>query len=239
MQPWRLIVDHAQNPYYNMAVDEALLISCSREPRPCLRFYEWEGCAVSIGYFQSVRDIEKSLNIPVPATIVRRPTGGGAVVHTDDITFALVCPESYLPGPVIDSYRSINEHIIRNMEQSDQFRLIPNDHHAHKQNSPRFCFEEPTRYDILWRNIKVGGSAQRRRQGTVLHQSSFFYKKCCDVINSSNPSLRVSFMKIIENAVADLFGATFYSSSLTESETRTARELCTSRYATREWNFSR
>ncbi len=241
--PGRLIVDKADDPYWNMAVDEALMDECSRAGSlyPVLRFYEWSIPSVSIGYFQSASKILADLKSGKKYFLVRRPTGGGAVVHDKDVTFSLIFPEKLLTGAVIDSYRLINESIVRSIAGSQAVILYDDTVATGKQGAPKFCFNEPTRYDIIWKSLKIGGSAQRRRMGYVLHQSSFFYTKCAELFCSAGGEndIRRLVRRSIARAVESLFGVTLREDNLTENETACAHKLRESRYSTEEWNFFR
>ena len=239
-QVWRLIIHNALNPYYNMAVDEALLMSCAQGAQPAIRFYRWRENAVSIGYFQSAEDIEQSLNLPDNPVIVRRPTGGGAVIHGEDITFSLIFPEKLLQGTVVEGYRAINSAIMRTIEHGNRFSLVyAPKNTTSNQKATRLCFANPTRFDILWDNRKVGGSAQRRRNGVILHQSSFYYKKCVEDADSYDKDLRHNYVLAIQTAISCLFGVSFQDAGLTYDENQTAHNLYTERYSTKEWNYRR
>ncbi len=237
---WRLINHNKLDPYYNMAVDESLLKLCARGGRPALRFYRWRKNAVSIGYFQSAKDIERLLNLPDTSVIVRRPTGGGAVIHGEDITFSIIFPEKLIQGTVEQGYRAINRAITQAIEQGNRFSLV----HAQnsvspKQQATRLCFASPTRFDILWDNRKVGGSAQRRRDGVILHQSSFYYKKCFSSIEPDNKGSRQYYVQAIQKAISSLFSVSFYPTGLTHDEQQAAHLFHTQRYSTKEWNYRR
>ncbi len=228
----RLIVHPKLNPFYNMAVDESILRSSTQETPPTLRFYEWEGTPVSIGYFQPAKTVKRLLSA---RTLVRRPTGGGAVVHNGDITFSLIFHESEFKMPVVESYRQINLSIIKQIGLQKNLRLINTDNPAQKkQKQPGLCFKEPTKYDIIWNNIKIGGSAQRRKNRIVLHQSSFFYKKC-----NLAKYTRSDYIQMIQQAVESLFDRDFSVQNLTSLEEKLANRLLTDRYSKSAWNYHR
>ncbi len=109
---WRLLPLEGSNPYLNMAVDEAILISHSKEDiSPTLRFYTWDPPSISLGYFQRITEEDKKkwqrLNIPV----VRRLSGGRAVFHNHDLTYGFIIREDFglLPKNISDSCRIIGE----------------------------------------------------------------------------------------------------------------------------------
>lgn len=237
---WRLIEHGQGDPYWNMAVDE-MLLDTAADSVPVLRFYAWDKPSVSIGYFQQIDAIRSQLPQDTGYTIVRRPTGGGAVIHDTDVTFSLVIPESLAAGAVVDSYRLINESIIRTLAGNDTLYLHPDAPAGGSQSAPRFCFKEPTRYDIIWQSVKIGGSAQRRRRGYILHQSSFFYNKCPDLIDLSagEQKARANVRSSITQSIEKLFDITFSHCVLTDQQIGYARNLVSTRYAAAAWNRAR
>ena len=175
---FRLILDRARPAAENMAIDEALMQAQKKpESVPTLRFYAWERPSVTIGYFQDIEAVQKRFkNIPV----VKRPTGGGLVLHGNDLTFSLSIktPNSFLPGDVKASYLKINEVLIDGLRE-----LFPGLDFADCKSLPkagqkgeRICFEQPCCYDLMLDGKKVAGSSQRRQAGTLLHQSTLFLK---------------------------------------------------------------
>ena len=109
MEVWFQLIEQAQSPAYNMACDEWLLYNVARFGQPVVRVYGWDRPSVSIGYFQAYpHDLGK--------TVVRRPTGGGSVDHTQDETYSVTLHQShdwYRKRPR-DRYRAIHG-VIRNL----------------------------------------------------------------------------------------------------------------------------
>ena len=92
METWRRIVDWDGAPGFHMALDEALL---APETPPTLRFYQWEQATLSLGYFQPFEEM-RSLPPELRAMpVVRRLTGGGAIVHERELTYSLVLPKGH------------------------------------------------------------------------------------------------------------------------------------------------
>ncbi|MCB1194625.1 lipoate--protein ligase family protein [bacterium] len=241
---WRLLISGPADPYYNMALDEALMFCYPDTGFPTLRFYEWQGMAVSIGYFQPKKLIEEQTHLTVPYRIVRRPTGGGAVIHDNDITFSLIFPCHLLIGSIINSYFQINDAIITAMQKKAPLSLLDSHYRSSSRHkTPQFCFEEPSKYDILWNDEKVGGSAQRRKNGIVLHQASFYYQKCISKsqITPHSPveSFRPVFRNLIQDGIARLFDVSFSEIGLTDHEKSMADTLFNTRYSSSSWNDKR
>ena len=91
MNTARLIIDPPAAGSWNMAVDEALLRSAGESRQLTLRVYQWEQPTLSLGYFQAhERPAEHAASQPCP--VVRRATGGGAIVHDREITYSLTAP---------------------------------------------------------------------------------------------------------------------------------------------------
>ncbi|MBN2538425.1 MAG: lipoate--protein ligase family protein, partial [Deltaproteobacteria bacterium] len=92
MDTWRIIPFEQYDPFENMAIDEAIFrVNQRREMPPTLRFYGWKKPAVSLGYFQHAEsEIQCGYCRDRDIDIVRRPTGGKAVLHGDDLTYSLV-----------------------------------------------------------------------------------------------------------------------------------------------------
>src|SRR3990172_6727318 len=105
--PWRLLVTPAVRGAWNMAADEAILESVGRRVSlPALRLYAWEPACLSLGYAQPLADVD----VPGLQTngwdVVRRLTGGRAVLHTDEITYSVIAPldEPRVVGTVLEAY---------------------------------------------------------------------------------------------------------------------------------------
>src|SRR5690606_13384686 len=115
---WGLIRSGHLTGAMNMAVDEAILRSGARGGTPTLRFYGWGPPAISIGYFQNAeREVDSAACKSVGVDVVRRPTGGRAVLHDVEVTYSLILPEEndVVPKGITESYRTISEGIVRGL----------------------------------------------------------------------------------------------------------------------------
>lgn len=178
---WRLIIDEAKDPYLNMAIDEAMLI-CQAEPGavPTIRFYRWSYPCVSIGRFQKPLTLtlspkgrgegEGDNNLP----IVKRPTGGGAVLHDEyGFTYSIIYREDSgaVAKGVSNSYREIHTGIAAALNALGlEARLSTEEESRQSAVLGGTCFACPVRYDVVSGGKKVAGAAQRRRFGAILHQ---------------------------------------------------------------------
>jgi len=166
----RLIVDGAGEPAWNMAVDEALL---QLGEAPVLRLYGWRPYAVSLGYFQRFADFA---DLAATTPIVRRLTGGGAIHHGDELTFALVVDADVLPADVATSYRLVHDAAVAALaEVGVRSRRQPGGDGPSARPKDRWCFADPGRDDVVTDRGKLLGSAQRRvaqPRPRVLHHGS-------------------------------------------------------------------
>ncbi|MCB9899062.1 MAG: lipoate--protein ligase family protein [Planctomycetes bacterium] len=172
---WRLLRSGPGTPSFNLACDEALL-DTRGDGRPALRLYAWEPAALSLGRFQPLEPfVERAAAHGL--TIVRRPTGGGAIHHDRELTFCLVATpgrDGY-PISVEDAYGLVHEAVRRALE-SLGVPLRARGGDAPLSVKPRdatLCFLDTTAFDLVdVAGRKVVGSAQRRRDGRVLHHGS-------------------------------------------------------------------
>ena len=174
LPPVRLIVDPPQPGDWNMAVDEALLESAA-QGIACLRFYEWSEPTLSLGYFQ--RLAERASHVAsADCPVVRRASGGGAIMHDRELTYSFVAPTEERFAPSITTLYDLFHKTL--LEALARFavvgRLFAGDSgEAAKTSSSAFlCFERRTQGDVLCENQKIGGSAQRRRRGAILQHGS-------------------------------------------------------------------
>lgn len=159
----------------NMARDEHLLYSDGWAPA-ALRLYAWSEPTISLGYFQSF-DMVSALPAPErDLAVVRRSTGGGAILHDREITYCLALHDS-IPiarcGPV-ELYRIVHQCWAEAIgADGPQLQLAPdNMPFPSPRNGPFFCFEKPGKTDLLLQGAKAMGSAQRRIPGRVMQHGS-------------------------------------------------------------------
>jgi lipoate-protein ligase A len=166
----RVLRDEPAPATWNMAVDDALL---QRAAEPTLRLYGWWPHAVSLGWFQRFADFA---DLPPGTPIVRRRTGGGAIHHGDELTFALVLPAALLPGDVAESYVLLHDAIRTALADCGiACKRLDAGHAPTPRPIARWCFAEPGRDDLVTSRGKLLGSAQRRVQRPsprVLHHGS-------------------------------------------------------------------
>ncbi len=157
-----------------MAVDEAILEAIgTNQSLPTLRLYAWDPACLSIGYAQPSADIDLSRLTSHGWEWVRRPTGGRAILHTDELTYSVIAPpgEPRVAGSVIQSYQRLSSALLaalRSLNISAESHPISSPGNP-PENGP-VCFEVPSNYEILAAGRKLIGSAQaRRKEGVLQH----------------------------------------------------------------------
>jgi lipoate-protein ligase A len=179
MEPanWRLILTEPAHGDWNMAVDEAILESVgSRVVLPTLRLYSWRPPCLSLGYAQAFADVDCVATGERGWEIVRRPTGGRAILHTDELTYSVIAPldEPLVKGSIKESYQRISQALLGALQR------IGLPARADKEYPPQIgdtknapvCFEIPSNYEITVAGKKLVGSAQARRFAGVLQHGS-------------------------------------------------------------------
>ncbi len=267
-EQWRLIVDPAHDGALNMAIDESILESVSRgDAPPTLRLYRWEPACLSLGYSQHAADADRARIEAQGWHLVRRQTGGRAILHTDELTYSVALPLSHplVAGTIVDSYRRLSSALLVALEQ------IGLDANADKRlTGPHgsvgpVCFEVPSDYEITAGGKKLIGSAQVRHRDIALQHGSLpLYgdiTRICEALVFADDAARAHARERVSHrattlsaalgrdvtwdqaaqAVRDAFASTFalelVDSPLTADEMRCAEELRATRYATDEWNL--
>jgi lipoate-protein ligase A len=173
----RLLLSGPGEAAANMAIDAAILDCAAIDRGPTLRIYSWATATLSLGYFQSIhqrRDHAESLSLPV----VRRASGGGALIHDRELTYSLVIPsgDTGAGGANHDLYRDIHTAMIRCLADFGVKAQRFGDSGAFKPPAesvdPFLCFQRRTDDDLIVGGYKVLGSAQRRGRGGLLQHGS-------------------------------------------------------------------
>jgi lipoate-protein ligase A len=159
-----------------MAVDEAILEATGHgEAPPTLRLYSWEPPCLSLGYAQPNSDVDRQLLSSFGWDLVRRPTGGKAILHTDELTYAVIGPhaEPRLAGGVIESYQRLSVALLSALGllgiPAESLEYPASSQGA---NHNPVCFEIPSHYEITYQSKKIIGSAQARRQEGIIQHGS-------------------------------------------------------------------
>jgi len=176
---WRLLVTPPLDGATNMAIDEAILHTLADgEGIPTIRFFEWDPPCLSLGYNQHWRDVDLATCERLGYTWTRRPTGGKAILHTDEATYSLIVPQNdpRIQGGVIESYRVLSMGLLRGLANLgvEAQQATKQDILGQRQagRGGPVCFDTPSRYEITWGGKKLIGSAQLRRRKIVLQHGS-------------------------------------------------------------------
>ncbi len=269
MHDWRLINSGFQTGAMNMALDEALLHAVANGlSSPVLRFYRWQPATVTLGYAQSViTDIDLEVCRHAGLDVIRRSTGGRAVLHDNEVTYSIIAPsDSGLFGnSVLDSYRVISEILQKALHQLGlPAKLVPGRQRGGQLNATKaVCFSAPSQYELVIDDRKVAGSAQKRHGQAFLQHGSIPLEMDLELLGKVlktdiNTETAGSLDKVgwlnmwasqplsiteVERCVAGEFskamGSTLRDSELTDDETSEAEKLCREKYANPDWNMMR
>jgi len=174
---WRLIRSGYLTASDNMALDQALLESVSAGiSEPVLRFYRWAPAAVTIGYAQPSRTVNLAACRRLGIDVVRRCTGGRAVLHGDEVTYSLIAPErgASFPADILGSYRRIADALLDALDDLGlQATLSPGrERHTASLRYSSACFITPSSYELVYDGCKITGSAQKRNGSAFLQHGS-------------------------------------------------------------------
>lgn len=173
---WRLIVEtEPRTGAANMALDEAIMdaVAADRSP-PTLRFYQWDPPCLSLGKRQPLSGIDVAACQRDGVDVVRRATGGLAILHTDEVTYS-VCVHPADPraeGAVLDAYRKLSQGLVAGLALLGVEAVMNPVEPGSAQNASVACFEAPSAYEITVGTQKLIGSAQTRPAGRVLQHGS-------------------------------------------------------------------
>lgn len=228
MPLFRLVIDPPADGPTNMARDEALLQCVGRgESPPTLRFYRWSPPTISLGYFQSFNDY---VALPPPMgqlAVVRRQTGGGAILHDLEITYSLTLPLDHawvVGGGATALYARVHSAFADVLASHG----VPVTHPGSaapvgcSHGGPFFCFENHSRYDLLAGGRKLLGSAQRRTANAILQHGSLILANrfqqhiCATVGEYTGADLRAEFHRL---------GETIAGESLADAEPLSGTEI--------------
>jgi len=232
-----------------MAIDEAIMIARSKDLVPnTLRFYTWNPAAITIGFFQEIEhevNLKKTKELGID--VIRRYTGGGAVLHDTELTYSIVISEKDVPSDILESYKKICGGVINSL------KLLG------------ICAEFKPVNDILVGGKKISGNAQTRKHGVVLQHGTILLdvnlEKMFSVLKVSNEKLKDKIIKTAEDRVTCIkkeldrkitikeienslkkgfeqeFNTTCIEEKLTSNELKTAKELYTKKYSAKDWTY--
>jgi len=176
MTHWRLLLTPPARGTWNMAVDEAVLEHIGRgESLPTLRLYAWDPPCLSLGHAQPLADVDFARLHERGWEVVRRLTGGRAILHTDELTYSVIAPadEPRLAGSVLESYNRLGGALLEAVRSLGLPVEMKGSGTAGNLQTPNpICFEVPSSYEITAGGKKLIGSAQARKRDGVLQHGS-------------------------------------------------------------------
>lgn len=258
-ESWRFIDSGACNATFNMAIDEAIAKEVRKgKVPPTLRLYEWDIPSVSIGCFQRISDIDINYCVEKGIPIVRRPTGGRAILHNHEVTYSFSTktnPGMFSKG-LLNSYRQISRAFVLAFSK---LGLNP-EVKVRRENITRspLCFHSVSYGEVTIKNKKVIGSAQKRWPDSLLQQGSIPLiiekDEIVKVFRSESSEIeekmmglkemlidlnRGAFRDIIKVSFEETFNIKLIPSYPSYVEMSLAEELESKKYLSHQWNFQR
>ncbi|MGI8317145.1 lipoate--protein ligase family protein [Halobacillus mangrovi] len=271
METWYFVDSGHCTPAINMALDEALM-KWHRQGNipPVLRFYGWAPAGLSVGYFQKVNGKIDLAGVKRHGyELVRRQTGGRAVLHDKELTYSVIVSEDHpaMPASVKDAYLVISKGLLEGFrELGIQADFAVPEGKLDVTNSA-VCFEEPSWYELIVDGKKAAGSAQTRKKGIILQHGSIPIDvddvKLFDMFTYKNERVKerarrafgdkaVAINQIVEHNVSfedtkAAFKKGFEKGlevhleplELSKAQWNEVEQIARERYGTDEWNFSR
>lgn len=226
-----------------MAVDEALLEAAVEGAGTVLRWYQWESATLSLGYFQSADEYTASpawSQLPV----VRRLSGGGAILHHHELTYSCALPASEpLTNDPYQIYLTMHNAVIEVLRPLGfDVRLRAARFGKDGPAEAFLCFSRGDEMDVVLGEFKVLGSAQRRRRGAVLQHGSLVLSK--SDFTPQFPGLfdlapavdEHSLLSQLATATAQALGGIHNTAPLSESILERARQLHDEKYIKLDWS---
>lgn len=254
----RIIVHEHNSAFFNMAMDEAISEAVIEKlSPPTLRIYKWEKPSVSIGYFQKIKDINLEHCDERDYPIVRRPTGGRAILHESELTYSFSSRYDSLSfkGRLLEDYSIISKALLSGLKLIgvDAMNSLSKERsNGHKNPA---CFKAVSYGEVTVEGKKVIGSAQKRYSNGLLQQGSMLLNfnaeelhkvlKCGDEEDFSNIGSimeyapEITFDKL-RNSLKEAFEAELDIKLITDKPTKhemkRAKELDREKYSSQEWN---
>jgi lipoyl(octanoyl) transferase len=239
MPTCRLLPTAAAPGATNMALDEALLRSALERRVASLRFYTWSEPTLSLGYFQKHADRRPGV------AWVRRPTGGDAILHHHELTYALALPAGP-PWHTSESWLCRFHHAVGAALRRFGVEAGAVACGEEQRLGPFLCFQHQTPADLRIGGHKVAGSAQRRLHGAMLQHGSILLSQSPHAPElpgiAELSGVTLEGLALERAIVAELATETawaFEPDDWTADQRRWAAELERDKYATAAWNEKR
>lgn len=256
---WRFLLDESHDGPTNMAIDEVMGLGCSRGwSPPSLRVYRWSLPTVSLGYNQSIQgDVDLTTCRQQGIPVVRRPTGGRALLHHHELTYSVTLPVPPGGRGVLHDYQWISHCLVLALRRLGVAATLSRGDRM-KGEAAGLCFISSSRYELTVNGRKLIGSAQRRFSRALLQHGSI-------LIDIDYPTWTTLFpqakdLEARATALTSILGrppswealaqalrggfeeganVSFEVGALTRRERAVVRESVRERYGTSEWTLRR
>lgn len=247
MTSCRLLIDAPASGPWNMAVDETLLEWSEQSGGCCWRFYRWQPPTLSLGYFQTYPSrLEHAASLGCPA--VRRPSGGGAILHDRELTYGLVVPRRHPLGAQRHRlYETVHNSLIEVLAAAGiRAALCQGPDRRGRVPEPFLCFQRRAAGDVLVGPVKIAGSAQRRSRGAILQHGSVLLARSAaapelaglaDV--AGTPIQQEQLAGDWLDRLAERLALTWHREPLSDGERERAADLVRTKYGSDRWNRHR
>jgi len=244
----RMIISPPGDGAMNMAIDDALLASSHVDSGPTLRFYRWSEPTLSLGYFQAISSRCEHLHSS-DLKLVRRASGGGAIIHDRELTYSLVLPlaNHSSRGAATEIYRAVHTAFIdclAGFGVSAQ-RFGDTGRAAHSDNA-FLCFQRRNVEDLVVSGYKVLGSAQRRGATGLLQHGSLLLAASAAAPElpgiSELTSHWIDFDRLVDQLAAKLgavCGVNWRIGNLSSGEIISAKSSLEEKFSTLQWTAKR
>ena len=247
----RLIIEGPRDGAQNMAIDEAMLTAAGKGTVvPTMRFYRWSEATISLGHFQRFAEVQQLEPQFMHLPVVRRITGGGAILHDAELTYSLILPgnhrlvENQGPQTLYVAVHQALTAVLASLGLSAQLRQ--GDRPPSQQKGPFFCFERANPSDVMVCGRKIAGSAQRRTLNALLQHGSLMLDNplaqpglaTLAEYSLSQPADPDTLARSWASVLAKTLDLNFVEGKLTEAEETLADQLRT-KYASDEWTKRR
>lgn len=267
MPQWRLLPFRRTSAVENMAIDEAIFRESIRAGNaPTLRFYGWLRPTLSLGHFQDFgREVDEEACLRLGIGIIRRPTGGKAVLHDRELTYAVIAGEDVPPFPpdILETFRIISRCVAAGLAAIGIEAALKGSGRQDTADRLRAsCFSFPSRHELIAGGRKICGAAQIRSHGAFLQHGSlltaFDPVRTCAVILPHGDGeeqirrLRQSVTTVGEQGGREIgeeplsrflqegferqLGIRFAAGELTPAEEGLKAELMAKKYGRQRWN---
>lgn len=262
MTEWRFIDSGPCAASFNMALDEAIATEVRRGAvPPTLRLYGWEIPSVTLGSFQKISDVDLPYCIGNNIPVVRRPTGGRAIFHRDELTYSFSAGNrGFFSGGLLDTYRQLSIALKSALDMLGVEITMKMERETRRilARSP-LCFKSTSYGELSANGKKLIGSAQKRWKDGFLQQGSMPYgideertRKIFKLdpfsdmregmigLREALPDLNPAVLKeAIRTAFEKTFRVSLLYSDLSPAESRLARELDGRKYLSSRWTLQK